>query len=214
MKSKILLVDDDESILSFMRRELSADYDVFTSSEEEDALRIFQRVRPAVVLLDLSLKPGNPSDLGGLRLLERVLDLEPSTRVIVITGDNRDANALRAVGLGAWDFYTKPVPMDELKVMIRRAVRIYRFRRRVQMGGVDYSSWQTGINLKSARRAMEKDFVKKALARNRGVVSRAARELGVSRVNLYDLMQKYDISLTEFKAPRARAAQFGSTDAY
>jgi DNA-binding NtrC family response regulator len=57
------------------------------------------------------------------------------------------------------------------------------------------------VNLKIAKQAMELDFVKKALTRNKGVVSRAARDLGISRVNLYELMQKYSIQIEDFKAP-------------
>ena len=61
----------------------------------------------------------------------------------------------------------------------------------------------TGVNLTFARKAIEKDFVQKALYRNGGNVSRAARELGISRVNLYELINKYQIRVQEFKAIRA-----------
>jgi len=60
----------------------------------------------------------------------------------------------------------------------------------------------TDVNLKFARKAIEKDFVQKALHRNGGIVSRAARELGISRVNLYELINKYDIRVQEFKTMR------------
>ena len=60
----------------------------------------------------------------------------------------------------------------------------------------------TDVNLKFAKKAIEMDFVKKALSRNHGVVSRAARELGISRVNLYELIEKYNLRLQEFKMLR------------
>jgi two-component system NtrC family response regulator len=60
----------------------------------------------------------------------------------------------------------------------------------------------TDVNLKFARKAIEKDFVQKALHRNTGIVSRAARELGISRVNLYELIEKYEIRVKEFKIVR------------
>ena len=88
MKAKILLVDDEENILKEMRSVLEAEYDVFTASNESDAITKFERERVAVVTLDLSLNPGNHGDLSGLRLLERMLTKEPSTRVIVVTGNN------------------------------------------------------------------------------------------------------------------------------
>jgi two-component system NtrC family response regulator len=61
----------------------------------------------------------------------------------------------------------------------------------------------TDVNLKFAKKAIEIDFVKKALHRNAGIVSRAARELGISRVNLYELLEKYNIRPQEFKITRA-----------
>ncbi|HME62856.1 MAG TPA: sigma-54 dependent transcriptional regulator, partial [Candidatus Binatia bacterium] len=55
------------------------------------------------------------------------------------------------------------------------------------------------VNLKLAKRMIEMEFLRKALGRNHGVVSRAARDLGISRVNLYELMEKYNLRLQEFK---------------
>ncbi len=65
--------------------------------------------------------------------------------------------------------------------------------------GFAFDAIPTQVNLKSAKQAIEIDFVKKALARNRGIVSRAAKELGISRVNLYELIDKYGIHVKEFK---------------
>jgi two-component system NtrC family response regulator len=101
VKPKILMVDDEEKIIKQMRWALEADYDVYTTSAEGEAMSIFEKERPAVVTLDLSLNPHNPADLGGMRLLEQILFQEPSTRAIVITGNDEDKNALAAVRLGA-----------------------------------------------------------------------------------------------------------------
>jgi two-component system NtrC family response regulator len=130
MKSKILLVDDEEHILKQMRWALDADYNVFTTSEEGDAMSIFDREKPPVVTLDLSLNPQNPADLGGMRLLEQMLSQDPLTRAIVITGNNDDANALRAVRYGALDYYAKPIRLEDLKVMIQRAFHIHHLQQR------------------------------------------------------------------------------------
>jgi two-component system, NtrC family, response regulator len=128
---KILVVDDEENILKQMRWALESDYQVFTSSIEGDALGIFDREKPAVVTLDLSLNPRDPVDLGGMRILEQILFHEPMTRAIVITGNDDDQNALRAVRLGAFDYYAKPVRLEELKVMIKRAFHIHDLHKRV-----------------------------------------------------------------------------------
>ena len=63
------------------------------------------------------------------------------------------------------------------------------------------------VNLKFAKTAMEIDYVKRALSRNKGVVSRAAKDLGISRVNLYELIDKYKIQIQEFKVTRMRSKQ-------
>jgi two-component system, NtrC family, response regulator len=128
---KILLVDDEENILKQMRWALEPDYQVLTSSIEGEALSLFEKEKPAVVTLDLSLNPHNPADLGGMRLLEQILSQEPSTRAIVVTGNDDEQNALRAVRLGAFDYYAKPIRLEELKVMIKRAHRIHELHQRV-----------------------------------------------------------------------------------
>jgi two-component system NtrC family response regulator len=131
VKPKILLVDDDENVLTQMRWALAQDYDVFTSSEEGDAMSTFEKVKPAVATLDLSLNPHNPADLGGMRLLEQILAQEPSVRAIVVTGNDDEQNALCAVRLGAFDYYAKPVRLEELKVMISRAFHIHQLHQKV-----------------------------------------------------------------------------------
>ena len=132
MRPKILLVDDEDNILRQMRWALESDYDVFTTSVEGEAVSIFEKEKPPVVTLDLSLNSHNSTDLGGMRLLEQILFQEPLTRAIVITGNDDDKNALAAVRLGAFDYYAKPVRLDELKVMIRRALHIHQLQQRVQ----------------------------------------------------------------------------------
>ena len=131
VKSKILLVDDEESLLKQMRWALDADYDVRTASTENEAITVFDSEHPSVVTVDLSLDRENPSDLGGLRLVERFLTQAPATRIIVITGNDDDANALRAVRLGAFDYYCKPIRLEEIKVMIQRAVHTHQIYQRL-----------------------------------------------------------------------------------
>jgi two-component system NtrC family response regulator len=128
---KLLLVDDDEDILKQLRWALESDYQVFTSSMEGEALNLFEREKPPVVILDLSLDPHNSAELGGMRLLEQILSDEPITRVIVITGKEDDQSALRAVQLGTFDYYDKPVKLDELKVIIQRAFHVHNLQQRI-----------------------------------------------------------------------------------
>ena len=128
---KLLLVDDDEDILKQLQGALEPDYQVLTSSMERGALSLFEKEKPPVVILDLLLNPQS-SELGGMRLLEQILSDEPMTRVIIVTGKKDDQNAVRAVGLGAFDYYVKPVKLDELKIIIKRAFHIYNLQQRLK----------------------------------------------------------------------------------
>lgn len=96
-----------------------------------------------------------------------------------------------------------PGNVRELENLISRAVVLtpHPLLKPVDLGFAP-EQMPTDVNLKIAKKAIEMDFVKKALSRNRGIVSRAARELGISRVNLYELIGKYDIRLHEFKITR------------
>jgi two-component system NtrC family response regulator len=132
VKPKILLVEDDENVLEQMRWALDPDYQVFTATNGAEALATFEHEKPPVVTLDLSLNPQNPDDLGGLRLLKQMLFQEPSTQVIIVTANSDDTNALRAIGLGAFDYYSKPVRLDDIKVTIQRAFHIHRVKQRIR----------------------------------------------------------------------------------
>lgn len=132
MKPRILLVDDEENILKQLRWALEPDYEILIAQDEYEAKRIFEIMGPAVVTIDLSLTPGNSQDLSGLRLLEYFLTQAPSTRIIVITGSSDEASSLQAVRLGAFDYYSKPIRLDELKVMIKRAFHIHQLHQRIQ----------------------------------------------------------------------------------
>ena len=156
MKPKILMVDDEENILKQMRWALDADYDVYTTSLEGEAMNIFEKEKPAVVTLDLSLNPHNPSDLGGMRLLEQILLDEPSTRAIVITGNGDDKNAMTAVRLGAFDYYSKPVRIEELKVMIGRAFHIHQLQQKLQQ--IDHTSGNAFHGMVGTSKAMKDIF--------------------------------------------------------
>jgi DNA-binding NtrC family response regulator len=223
VKPKILLVDDQEQLLAQMRWVLEADFEILTATNENDALDIFTSEQPSVAVVDLALDRANLLDLGGLRLIEKFIERDPATRIIVVTGNEDEGNALKAVRMGAYDYYSKPIRLADLKVMIQRAVEVHRIHQRLnsmQAGAEQTLQNQTregsvplshdsapeiesisgDVNLKLAKKAIELEFVKKALAKNHGIVSRAARELGISRVNLYELIEKHHIGVQEFKA--------------
>ena len=121
MKPELLIVDDDEEIRSQMKWALALDYEVQLAEDRGSALELFKRRRPPVVLLDLGLppNPGDPKE--GLATLAELLGVDRQVKVIIITGQSEKAVALRAVGEGACDFLAKPVEMEELKIILKRA---------------------------------------------------------------------------------------------
>jgi two-component system, NtrC family, response regulator len=120
MKSRLLIVDDDEEIRTQMKWALSQDYDVLLAADRVPALETFRTQRPAVTILDLGLPPHPNEPEEGLAALSGFLALDRTAKVIIISGQEEKENALRAVGAGAYDFLCKPVEIEELKFLLRR----------------------------------------------------------------------------------------------
>ena len=118
----ILLVEDDAGLQKQMQWSLS-DYKVLPANDRASALTIFRRETPRVVILDLGLPPLPDEATEGLALLEAILAQQPATKIIVASGQDR-ANAIRAIGLGAYDFFPKPIDPDVLLLMIGRAFHL------------------------------------------------------------------------------------------
>jgi two-component system NtrC family response regulator len=124
MKPTVLIVDDDEDIRAQLKWALSQDYEVLLAGDAPSALAIFHETRPPVVLVDLGLppKPADPSE--GLSLTSQLLALDRLVKVVIITGQSERNIALQAVFNGAHDFLAKPVQVDELMVIVKRAIHM------------------------------------------------------------------------------------------
>jgi len=121
-KPKLLIVEDDESIQTQMKWALAQEYEVLLAEDRASALEIVKRERPAVVTLDLGLPP-YPADVQeGFATLSDILEENNLTKIIIITGRGEKEHALKAIGQGAYDFFYKPIEIDELKVVLRRAI--------------------------------------------------------------------------------------------
>lgn len=117
---KLLIVEDDPGLLSQLKW-CFEDYDLVTAEDRASAINELRRHDPMVVLQDLGLPP-NPEGVDeGLATLQETLKLSPHTKVIVVTGHGDQQNALKAVALGAYDFYEKPVDTDTLQLLVERA---------------------------------------------------------------------------------------------
>jgi len=124
----LLVVEDDPGLQSQLKWCFS-DYEVLVAEDRATALAQVRRHEPPVVLQDLGLPPDADGVTEGFLALEETLALLPSTKVIVVTGHGDQENALRAVGLGAYDFYQKPVDTDTLQLLVSRAYHIYELER-------------------------------------------------------------------------------------
>jgi two-component system NtrC family response regulator len=125
--ARLLIVDDDESIRSQLSLSLGGEFHVFTAGSSPEAWRIFQEVQPEVMTLDLALDANGTE--AGFSLLDACLQANPFTKVVLITGNDNETNARRAVGKGAADFFGKPVDVDVLQVLLHRLHAVGRIER-------------------------------------------------------------------------------------
>ena len=128
-KPKLLVVEDDPSIATQMKWALAQDYEIFLAEDRASALEILGKERPHVVTLDLGLPP-NPGEVQeGFLALAEMLSQDGLVKVIVITGQGGKGHALKAIGEGAYDFFCKPIQIDELKVVLNRAFYVSQLER-------------------------------------------------------------------------------------
>jgi two-component system NtrC family response regulator len=123
-KRKLLVVEDDLDL----QRQLSwafADYELSFADNREAAMALVASVKPPVVTVDLGLPPDPDGSAEGLATLEAIMSASPTTKVIVVTGNEDRANALKAVQLGAYDFYPKPIDADVLALIVSRAYNLF-----------------------------------------------------------------------------------------
>ena len=126
----LLIVDDNEDVLTQLKWGLTSEsYTLHLAANVDEALAIFRKLHPGVVTLDLGLPPHVESSEEGFRGLVEMLKLEPSAKIIVVTGNDERENALQAIKLGAFDFFRKPIDLDELRVIIRRAFHLHAIER-------------------------------------------------------------------------------------
>ncbi|MEA2999319.1 MAG: hypothetical protein QOK17_1152 [Sphingomonadales bacterium] len=123
-KPRLLIVEDDEGLQRQLRWAYD-DYDVLVASDREAAINLLRAEEPPVVTLDLGLPPDPDGVSEGFATLETILTLKPETKVIVASGHGARESALRAIASGAYDFYQKPVDIDQLGLIVRRAFQLH-----------------------------------------------------------------------------------------
>ena len=128
VKPKLLIVEDDEGLQRQLRWAYD-DYEVLIASDRDAAVSLVRANEPSVVTLDLGLPPDPDGVSEGFAALETILSLRPETKVIVASGHGARESALRAIASGAYDFYQKPVDIDQLGLIVRRAFQLSEIER-------------------------------------------------------------------------------------
>lgn len=120
----LLLVDDDTGLLRQLRWAFS-DHKVFPAGTRQEAIDFVRKGRIPVAIVDLGLPPDPDGASEGLATLTDILAIAPATKVIIATGNETREHALRAIALGAYDFYQKPIDIDVLQLIVSRAERLF-----------------------------------------------------------------------------------------
>jgi two-component system NtrC family response regulator len=119
----LLIVEDDEGLQRQLKWAYEG-YEVVLAGNRESAIEALRLHEPAVVTLDLGLPPDPDGTSEGFETLTQILKLKPDTKVIVASGHGARESMLKAIGLGAYDFYRKPVDIDELGLIVARAFHV------------------------------------------------------------------------------------------
>jgi len=123
-KPKLLIVDDDQGL----QRQLAwtfEDYEVLSAIDRESALAQVSAAEPPIITLDLGLPPDPDGGSEGLATLEKIREISPHSKVIIMTGNEEREFALKAINLGAYDFYQKPIVAETIRLIVGRAHNLF-----------------------------------------------------------------------------------------
>lgn len=127
-KPRLLIVEDDSGLQAQLKWAYE-DFEVTIVGDRASAIAALRAEEPPVVTLDLGLPPDPDGTSEGFALLDEILSLKPDTKVIVASGHGARESALNAIARGAYDFYQKPLEIDTLGLIVRRAFRLHEIER-------------------------------------------------------------------------------------
>ena len=122
-KPTLLIIEDDEGLQAQLKWAYD-DYNVVIAGNRDQALAAMRSEEPSVVTLDLGLPPDPDGTSEGFAVLDAIMQMKPDTKVVVASGHGARESALKAVERGAYDFYQKPVDIDELGLIVDRAFKL------------------------------------------------------------------------------------------
>jgi len=119
-KPKLLIVDDDVGIRTQLKWGIEG-FDIITADSRIKAIEQFEEHHPQFVTLDLGLPPDVEGTSEGFLILTGILESDPTTTVIVVSGSDKQVNSVKAIEQGAFDFYAKPIKIESLQKVLDRA---------------------------------------------------------------------------------------------
>lgn len=194
----VLVVEDDASLRDWWCGSLEdMGYSVVSAGSPVEALAVARQSQSPfeLAVLDLGLPPHPNEPTAGLELL-RLLILElPSLKVIVLTGQDEPSVALRAIGLGAFDFLNKPASSQRVREALARAVLFLQAEKQLSTDGQARMTLTAPISegVREFGEAAQERLVRSVLAESQFNVAQAARKLGLTREHLYYFMKKFGI---------------------
>ncbi len=123
-KPKLLVIEDDPGLQAQLKWAYE-DFEVIVAGDRASALAALRLEEPAVVTLDLGLPPDPDGTSEGFAVLDEIMAIKPDTKIVVASGHGARESALGAIAKGAYDFYQKPVDIDALGLIVRRAFQLH-----------------------------------------------------------------------------------------
>ncbi|MBW1862598.1 MAG: sigma-54-dependent Fis family transcriptional regulator [Deltaproteobacteria bacterium] len=152
----ILIIDDEENIRRYLGHSLKKDgFEVETAKFGKEGINLLLQKHIDVVLLDLNLP-----DMNGLEVLEEIKNLDVQSVVIIITAYGDISSAVEAIKLGAYDYLTKPFEIEDVMIVINKALRIIGLENRIRLLEKQVDRYQDGELITRSRKMFELlDFV-------------------------------------------------------
>lgn len=192
---KLLIVDDDSHLLDSLRFVFSGLYEVSAARSAEEAAVLLEQQEADIMLLDIIL-PG----INGVELLCTVRERHPQMPVVMISGAPSIRPVMKALELGASDYIRKPFDIDEMRLVVARALHLNDLRQRVaglerELARRPFVAEPADRPMKEVLEDFERTIIQKALQRAGGVQTRTAEALGTTRRILRYRIEKLKIGV-------------------
>ena len=128
----VLVVDDDERLRKQVHWALKDSYRILQAEDRPQTHQIIEQAPVDLVLLDLRLPPAVDTPEEGMKTLEEIGRVKPGIKVIVITADKKEETCLRAINNGAYDYFSKPFDLEEMRIVLKRALFRQNLEREIQ----------------------------------------------------------------------------------